>query len=91
MATRLYGSLKRELVIGGKRYMLTITTDGFKLVPKGRRKGRELAWKDIVSGEAALAVALNASLATPMQPGGGTADNDGRQTPRDRTRATRSR
>ena len=68
MATKLQGSLKRELVIGRKPYMLTITGDGFKLVPKGRRKGRELAWRDIVSGEAALAVALNASLANPMHP-----------------------
>lgn len=62
MATKLHIPLKRELVIGGKPYMLTITTDGFKLVPKGKRKGRELAWRDLVSGEAALAVALNASL-----------------------------
>jgi hypothetical protein len=31
-------------------------------VPKGRRKGVEIAWKDLVSGEAALAAALNASL-----------------------------
>jgi hypothetical protein len=33
------------------------------LAPKGRRKGYELAWVDLVSGEAALATALNASLA----------------------------
>jgi hypothetical protein len=33
-----------------------------KLVPKGRRKGHEIAWKDLVSGDAALATALNASL-----------------------------
>ena len=33
-----------------------------KLVPKGKRKGMELAWKDLVSGQAALATALNASL-----------------------------
>ncbi len=30
---------------------------------KGRRKGYELAWMDLVSGDAALATALNASLA----------------------------
>jgi hypothetical protein len=29
---------------------------------KGRRKGLELAWNDLVTGEAALATALNASL-----------------------------
>jgi hypothetical protein len=63
MATKLRGALKREVAIGGKPYMLTITPAGLKLVPKGRRTGRELAWRDLVSGDAALAVALNASLA----------------------------
>jgi len=42
--------------------MLTIDTEGLKLVPKGKRKGLELAWRDLVSGDAALAVALNASM-----------------------------
>jgi hypothetical protein len=62
VATALRSSLRRELAIDGKPYVLTITADGFKLVPKGKRKGIELAWRDLVSGEAALAVALNASL-----------------------------
>ena len=62
MATKLSHPLKRELEVGGKPYVLTITNDGLMLVPKGRRKGRQLAWGDLVSGEAALATALNASL-----------------------------
>ena len=62
MATKLDKALKREVDIGGEPYMLTIAPDGLKLVPKGRRKGYELAWKDLVSGQAALATALNASL-----------------------------
>ena len=62
MATKLDKPLKREVQIDGKPYMLTIGPEGFKLVPKGRRKGRELAWSALVSGDAALAVALNASL-----------------------------
>ena len=61
--TKLEGPLRRELAIGGEPYVLTIDPDRLRLVPKGRRKGRELAWRDLVSGEAALAVALNASLA----------------------------
>jgi hypothetical protein len=35
---------------------------------KGRRKGLELSWKDLVSGEAALATALNASVAKGSLP-----------------------
>jgi len=62
MATKLDKAMKREVDIGGEPYMLTIAPDGLKLVPKGRRKGYELAWKDLVSGQAALATALNASL-----------------------------
>ena len=65
--TKLEGALKRELEIGGKPYVLTIDPERLRLVPKGRRKGRELAWRDFISGEAALAVALNASLTTPTR------------------------
>jgi hypothetical protein len=62
MATKLEKPLKRELSIGGKAYMLTIEPSGMKLVLKGKRKGQELSWEALVSGEEALAKALNASL-----------------------------
>jgi hypothetical protein len=62
MTTKLEGPLRRALTIGGNPYVLTITPDGLMLVPKGRRKGYSLAWDAFVSGEAALATALNASL-----------------------------
>lgn len=65
MTTKLEKPLKRELVIGGEPYILTITPDGLKLTQKGKRKGLELAWQAIVSGDAALAVALNASVQEP--------------------------
>ena len=63
MTTKLDRPLKRELSIGGKPYTLTISQDALHLVPKGHRKGYELTWVDLVSGDAALATALNASLA----------------------------
>jgi hypothetical protein len=63
MPTRLDKPLKRELEIDGEPYTLTITAEGLKLTRKGKRKGQELSWSDLVSGEAALATALNASLA----------------------------
>lgn len=62
MATRLEKPLKREIDIEDEPYILTISPEGLKLVRKGKRKGQELAWKDLVSGDAALAVALRASL-----------------------------
>jgi hypothetical protein len=60
--TRLDKPLKRELQIKGKPHVLTIDSNGFKLTRKGRRKGVEIAWQALVSGDAAMAVALNASL-----------------------------
>jgi hypothetical protein len=63
MTTLLDRPLKRELSIGGSAYTLTISPDALHLAPKGHRKGYELAWVDLVSGAAALATALNASLA----------------------------
>jgi hypothetical protein len=62
MATKLDKYLKREIDIDGKPYMLTIGPQGLKLVPKGKRNGLELSWQALVSGDAALATALNASI-----------------------------
>jgi hypothetical protein len=62
VTTRLDGVLKRELSIGRDAYTLTLSEEGFTLALKGRRKGLDVRWADLVSGEAALAAALNASL-----------------------------
>jgi hypothetical protein len=62
MTTPLTKPLKRELQIQGRPFVVTLSPEGIKLVLKGKRKGQELRWEDLVSGEAALAVALNASL-----------------------------
>jgi hypothetical protein len=63
MMTRLGMPLKRELLIHGEPYRLTISQLGLHLARKGRRKGYELSWLDLVNGDAALATALNATLA----------------------------
>jgi len=62
--TKLDKPLKRELKVKKISYVLTIDPDRFKLTKKGRRKGIEIAWKDLVSGDAAMAVALRASVET---------------------------
>ena len=62
MTTKLTSAFKRELDVNGEKYTLTVSPEGFKLVLKGKRKGVELNWAQIVNGEAALATALNASL-----------------------------
>jgi len=62
MTTKLNAPFKRELDLNGEKYTVTLTPDGFKLVQKGKRKGIELTWASIISGDAALAHALNASV-----------------------------
>lgn len=68
MTTPLDKTLKRELSIDGTAYTLTISPEGLALTIKGRRKGVQLAWRELVSGEAALAVALNASVDQAEKP-----------------------
>ena len=63
MATKLDGALKRELTVSGEPYVLAITSEGFKLVPKGKRKGYAMAWQAFVSGDEALATAGAAKTA----------------------------
>jgi len=97
MATKLEKELKRELDVNGEPYIVTISPEGLKLTRKGSRKGQELAWKDLVSGEAARAVALNASLgqARPPRPvattSAGVEETKGQPTRRRASRATAPR
>jgi hypothetical protein len=62
MTTKLEGTLKREVVIDGTPYTVTLSPEAIKLVVKGKRNGIELAWNAIVGGDAALAAALNAAV-----------------------------
>ena len=52
MATKLEKTLKREIDVDGKAYMLAISPEGLKLTEKGRRKGQELSWKGLLNGQA---------------------------------------
>ena len=62
MTTKLTAPIRREIEVAGQAYTVTLTPEGFKLAQKSRRKGYELKWESFVSGEEALATALNASL-----------------------------
>lgn len=64
MATILDKVLKRQITVDGVDYTLVVDPEGLRLTGKGKRRAEvELRWRDLVSGEAAMAVALNASLA----------------------------
>jgi hypothetical protein len=62
MATRLDKPIKRELEIDGRAYMVTVSPEGVKVVEKGKRRGHEISWTALVSGDAAIAAELRASL-----------------------------
>jgi hypothetical protein len=62
MTTRLEKTLKRELTLEGRTFIVAVSPEGLKLTLKGKRKGQELRWDDLISGDAALAAALNASV-----------------------------
>ncbi|MGH8516722.1 MAG: hypothetical protein ACREUE_04615 [Panacagrimonas sp.] len=58
--------LRRALTIGGRAHTLTLDDNGLELTEKGRRMGLQIRWEDLVNGDTALAVALNASLTAPL-------------------------
>jgi hypothetical protein len=62
VTTQLDKTLKRAVSIQGRDFVVSISPEGLKLTLKGRRKGFELRWVELVTGEAALATALNASV-----------------------------
>jgi hypothetical protein len=65
MATPLMKAVRRELVIDGTHYMVTMSPTGVRIVEKGHRKGQEISWEDLLSGGAQLDAMLRKSLSEP--------------------------
>ena len=64
MATKLEKTLKREIEIDGKPYMVAISPEGVKVTQKGFRRGPELTWRSIISGEAEMSQQLKSSVSS---------------------------
>jgi hypothetical protein len=62
VATRLDKTIKRELELGGQLYTVSMSPEGVRIVAKGRRKGHEISWETLLSGDAELRRDLNMSL-----------------------------
>ena len=62
MAVKLEKTIKRELEMDGKTYTVQIAPEGIKVTEKGKRKGREISWRAIISGDAQLAEDLKKSI-----------------------------
>ena len=68
MAAKLDKPIKRELELDGQAYTVTISPAGVRIVPKGRRKGHEISWQTIISGDAELTQQLRISLDAMADP-----------------------
>jgi hypothetical protein len=68
MATKLDKVLKREIEIDGQSYIAAISPEGVKVTKKGFRKGNEISWKSIISGDAGLNADLSASVDAGSSP-----------------------
>jgi len=70
MPTRLTKTIKREVLIGTEPHTVTISEHGLKIVPKGKRNGREVTWDDLITGTVELDNQLVRSLraAEPAKP-----------------------
>lgn len=62
MATKLDKVLKREIEVDGQAYIAAISPEGVKVTKKGFRKGNEILWRAIISGDANLSEDLSASV-----------------------------
>jgi len=59
---RLDKTIRRELELDGKLYTVSVGPEGVKVVPKGGRKGHEMSWTALLSGDVELRRDLNMSL-----------------------------
>ncbi len=62
MTTKLESPIKREIKLGKELYTVIMSPEGVKIALKGRRKGREISWETLLSGDAELTQQLKMSV-----------------------------
>lgn len=77
MTTPLTKPLRRALTVDGRIFIVTMSPETLKITLKGKRRGQEIRWTELIGGDTALAAALNASLGT-FDPGNPGRTNPGR-------------
>ena len=68
MVTRLERPIRRLVRIDDKEFVVTLMPTGVRVVLKGRRKGVEATWRQILEGEVELHAQLKESLVQHAQP-----------------------
>jgi hypothetical protein len=59
--TKLEKPLRREIEINGEAHVVVISPQGLKLTAKGRRRGHEVTWVDLMRGSAVQATTADSS------------------------------
>jgi hypothetical protein len=67
MTTKLDKPLKREVDVNGVSFTVTISPEGVKIVEKGKRKGHELTWEQVIRGDLSLTQDLLDSIAVAKE------------------------
>jgi hypothetical protein len=67
MVTKLDRPVRREVRIGDRPYVVTIMPDRLRVAVKGRRKGQEVLWEDLVGLESDDATATTPRAALPLR------------------------
>jgi len=62
MTARLDKIIKREVELDGELYTVSMSPEGVKITPKGKRRGHEISWRALLSGDAELTQQLKISL-----------------------------
>ena len=62
MTTKLDKAIKREIEFKGVAYTVTLGPEGLKIVEKGKRKGQEMSWEELIGGSAGLTADLQGSI-----------------------------
>lgn len=62
MTTKLDKALKREIEFKGVPYTVTLGPEGLKIVEKGKRKGQEMTWEELIGGSVSLTADLQGSI-----------------------------
>ena len=62
MITPLAAPLNRSISVDGADYTVVMSPEGIRITPKGKRRGSEFTWQQLLGGGTALVDALNASL-----------------------------
>ena len=62
MTTKLEKAIKREVTLNDVAFTVTMSPEGLRIVEKGKRKGHDLSWEQLIRGDVSLSQDLKDSV-----------------------------